>query len=94
MKKRSTRIFCAQRGGGWCESLAKDAEVTLEWCRGRGACFSPCVVDNGFRRYRSRVCICVPFWHGCKIRWYRVLPRPDTDGGAFCFAAQSEVCLR
>ncbi len=39
MKKRSTQTFCAQREGGWCKPLAKDAEVTLEWCRGRGAKF-------------------------------------------------------
>ena len=51
MKKRSTQTFCAQREGGWCKPLAKDAEVTLEWCRGRGATFVSCVVGNGFRRY-------------------------------------------
>ena len=74
-----------QREGGWCEPLAKIAEVALEWCRGRGAIFAPCVVDNGCHRYRSRVCILVPFRYGCKIRWYRVLPRPDDGRGGFFF---------
>ena len=35
MKKKSTQAFCAQREDGWCKFLARDAEVTLEWCRGR-----------------------------------------------------------
>ena len=85
MKKRSTQTFCAQREGGWCKPLAEVAEVALEWCRGREVMLASCVVDNGCRRYGLRACIFVPFWYGCKIRWYRVLPRPDDGRGGFFF---------
>ena len=86
MKKRSTQTFCAQREGGWCKPLAGDAEVALEWCRGRGARkIASCVVGNGFLRYGILSVHPCAFLCGCKIRWYRVLPRPDVGRGSFFF---------